>query len=178
MSRLTIYPDHSPTPLCQTDDAAAIAAGLAEIGVRFERWDLPVHPAPDAPDQAILAAYRPYLDTLIGGSAGSADVLRVAAGDPRYPAMRRIFLGEHTHDEHEIRFFVHGGANFILHHHGRVYDAQCRAGDLISVPAGIPHWFDAGDAPDFTALRVFTDAAGWVPHYTGDRISERYPACR
>jgi 1,2-dihydroxy-3-keto-5-methylthiopentene dioxygenase len=45
---------------------------------------------------------------------------------------------------------------------------------LISVPANTKHWFDAGPAPYFTALRVFTDTTGWTPHYTGDEISERF----
>jgi 1,2-dihydroxy-3-keto-5-methylthiopentene dioxygenase len=57
---------------------------------------------------------------------------------------------------------------------GRVYDAYCEAGDLISVPANTKHWFDAGEKPYFTALRVFTDTSGWTPHYTGDAISERF----
>ena len=62
-----------------------------------------------------------------------------------------------------------------MHVDGRVYDAHCAAGDLISVPAGTKHWFDAGPTPSFTALRVFTDTTGWVPHYTGDAVSERFP---
>ena len=36
--------------------------------------------------------------------------------------------------------------------------------------------FDAGPQPEFTALRVFTDQSGWVPHYTGHPIHERFPA--
>jgi 1,2-dihydroxy-3-keto-5-methylthiopentene dioxygenase len=44
------------------------------------------------------------------------------------------------------------------------------------VPANTKHWFDAGEAPDFTALRVFTDTSGWVPHYTGAAVHEAFPA--
>jgi 1,2-dihydroxy-3-keto-5-methylthiopentene dioxygenase len=90
--------------------------------------------------------------------------------------MRRKFLDEHTHTEDEVRFFVHGSGNFILHDGGRVYDAHCTAGDLISVPAGTKHWFDAGEQPFATVLRIFTDSSGWTPHYTGDPISVRFPA--
>ncbi len=61
-----------------------------------------------------------------------------------------------------------------MHVQGRVYDAYCEAGDLISVPANTKHWFDAGERPFFTALRVFTDQAGWVAHFTGDTISSRF----
>jgi len=97
-------------------------------------------------------------------------------GNAAYPAMRRKFIDEHTHTEDEIRFFVDGAGNFILHLNGRVYDTHCTQGDLISVPSGIRHWFDAGPEPFFTALRVFTDTSGWVAHFTGDTISERFPA--
>jgi 1,2-dihydroxy-3-keto-5-methylthiopentene dioxygenase len=90
--------------------------------------------------------------------------------------LRAKFINEHSHTEDEVRFFVHGAGNFILHLNGRIYDAHCTAGDLISVPANIKHWFDAGERPFFTALRIFTDTSGWVPHFTGDDISARFPA--
>jgi 1,2-dihydroxy-3-keto-5-methylthiopentene dioxygenase len=108
--------------------------------------------------------------------AGSADVIKLTPDHPQAGALRAKFLSEHTHTEDEVRFFVHGAGNFILHLNGRVYDAHCTQGDLISVPSGIRHWFDAGPEPFFTALRVFTDTSGWVAHFTGDTISERFPA--
>ena len=153
-----------------------MARELAAIGVRFARWDSPVALPDDAAPQAILAAYRPYLDQLMGEvGAGSADVVRLTPDHPEVPALRQKFLAEHIHTEDEIRFFVQGGGHFVMHANGRVYDAHCTAGDLISVPARMRHWFDAGPVPSFTALRVFTDSAGWVAHFTGETISERFP---
>ena len=177
MSRLTVYTDDAPaTPVLRTEDASRIAAELAPIGVTFERWESPVAIDDAAPAETILDAYRPYLDKLMGtDGAGSADVIRLRPDAANYDALRAKFLSEHTHTEDEIRFFVHGSGSFVLHVDGRVYDAHCTKGDLIAVPANIRHWFDAGAAPDFTALRVFTDTSGWVPHYTGDAISERFP---
>jgi 1,2-dihydroxy-3-keto-5-methylthiopentene dioxygenase len=178
MSRLTVYPEDRPgAPLLRTEDPDAIAAELARIGVRFERWQSPVALSPDASAETILEAYRPYLDRLMGESgAGSADVIKLTADNPAAPAMRQKFLSEHIHTEDEVRFFVHGAGNFIMHVDGRVWDAHCTAGDLISVPANTKHWFDAGERPCFTALRVFTDTSGWVPHYTGEPVHERFPA--
>jgi 1,2-dihydroxy-3-keto-5-methylthiopentene dioxygenase len=75
-----------------------------------------------------------------------------------------------------VRFFHEGSGNFVLHVEGKVYDAHCTKGDLISVPANSKHWFDAGTEPSFTVLRVFTDTSGWTPHYTGTDMSERFPA--
>jgi 1,2-dihydroxy-3-keto-5-methylthiopentene dioxygenase len=178
MSRLTVYRDDNPdTPELRTEDATAIAAALAPIGVRFERWESPVTLAPEDSAEAILEAYRPYLDRLMGETgAGSADVIKLTPDHPQAGALRQKFLSEHTHSEDEVRFFVHGAGNFIMHVDGRVFDAHCVQGDLISVPAGTRHWFDAGDRPFFTALRVFSDQSGWVAEFTGDTISERFKA--
>lgn len=176
MSRLTVTPDDRPgQPELRTEDPAVIGATLAPLGVRFERWPSPRAIAPDEPAEAILAAFRPHLDALLAGAAGTADVIRLRGATDAYPAMRRKFLDEHTHTEDEVRFFVHGSGNFVLHIGNKVYDAQCTAGDLISVPTGTKHWFDAGPEPYCTVLRIFTDTSGWTPHYTGDRIAERFP---
>ena len=177
MSQLTVFDDLRPeVPLLRTEDAEVMARELAAIGVQFERWESPVRLAPDAPAEEILDAYRPYLDQLIGSmGAGSADVVKLTPEHPDAPALRQKFLAEHVHTEDEIRFFVAGGGHFVMHANGRIYDAFCVAGDLISVPAQTRHWFDAGAAPHFTALRVFTDSSGWVAHFTGDGISERFP---
>lgn len=178
MSRLTIYRDDAPdSPLLKTEDPAVIAKELNAIGVRFERWDSPVALSPDDEADKILEAYRPYLDGLMGDSgAGSADVIKLTPDHPQAAPLREKFLNEHRHTEDEVRFFVHGSGNFILHLNERIYDAHCTAGDLISVPANVKHWFDAGERPFFTALRIFTDTSGWVPHFTGDDISARFPA--
>jgi len=177
MSQLTIFDDLRPgQPVITTQDAEAIALELAAIGVQFERWQSPVALLPDDDAERILEAYRPYLDSLMGAAgAGSADVIKLTPDNPNAPALREKFLSEHIHTEDEIRFFVHGGGHFVMHVNNRIYDAFCEAGDLISVPANTKHWFDAGEKPLFTALRVFTDTSGWVPHYTGDAISERFP---
>jgi 1,2-dihydroxy-3-keto-5-methylthiopentene dioxygenase len=180
MSRLTVYRDDAPgVPVLTTEDADHIAEALRPIGVRFERWDSPVALSPEDSPEIILDAYKPYLDGLMGETgAGSADVLKLTPDNPNAPAIRQKFLAEHTHSEDEVRFFVHGAGNFIMHVDGQIYDAHCVQGDLISVPRNTRHWFDAGDKPFFTALRIFTDSSGWVPEFTGDPISERFPAAR
>jgi 1,2-dihydroxy-3-keto-5-methylthiopentene dioxygenase len=180
MSRLTVYRDDTPgIAELRTEDAAEIAAALQPIDVGFQRWDSPVTVSPTDDPETILAAYRPYLDRLMGElGAGSADVVALTQDHPQAAPLRAKFLSEHLHTEPEIRFFVHGAGNFVLHVNRRVYDVHCTQGDLIRVPAGIKHWFDAGERPFFTALRVFTDSSGWVPHFTGDPISERFPVAR
>lgn len=176
MSRLTLYRDDNPeTILMDLSNPEDIARMLRPHNIRFERWSAPTTPTKDAPTEQILDAYRPYLDSLMGETgAGSADVVRINAETPNLPALRAKFLSEHTHSEDEVRFFVHGHGTFVLHMQGHVYSVLCTQGDLISVPAGIAHWFDAGLTPDVVALRVFTDKTGWIADYTGDHIAERF----
>ncbi len=176
MTRLTVYHDNAPEVVFTATEPAEIVPVLREINVGFERWDAPVHLAPDADSDAILEAFRPYLDALMGTTgAGSADVIKLTPDHPQASALREKFLEEHTHSEPEIRFFVAGSGHFVLHANGKVYDILCEKDDLIQVPAGIKHWFDAGAEPSFIALRVFTDMSGWVAQYTGDAISSRFP---
>jgi 1,2-dihydroxy-3-keto-5-methylthiopentene dioxygenase len=177
MTHLTVYQDDAPgIAVFSSSNPDEIVPVLREIAVGFERWDAPVYIAPDAESETILDAFRPYLDVLMGTTgAGSADVVKLTPEHPQAAALREKFLAEHTHSEPEIRFFVAGSGHFVLHENGKVYDILCEKNDLIQVPAGIKHWFDAGMQPNFTALRVFTDISGWVAHYTGDVISSRFP---
>ena len=179
MSRLTVYPEEQPQNiLLQTDDAAEIAAVLGrDLNVRFERWHLDAPVPADATAEAILEIYRPYLDRLMGETgAGSADVIKMTPDHPGAAAMRAKFLAEHIHTEDEVRFFVAGAGNFLIHENGKVYDAHCTMNDLISVPAQARHWFETGERPHFTVLRVFTDTSGWVAQFTGNDIALQFPA--
>lgn len=175
MSRLTVWDAATRAQELSTTEGAQIASLLGALGVRFEQWPVADLPA-DASAEAVLEAYKPRLDAFLGGQAGSVDVIKLTPDNPNKDALRQKFLSEHTHTEDEVRFFHEGGGNFILHVNGKIYDAHCTKGDLISVPAETQHWFDAGEAPLFTAVRIFTETSGWVPHYTGTDLAERFPA--
>ena len=114
MTRLTVYQDDAPdAPVFDSTDPAQIVPVLREIAVGFERWEAPVHIAPDAHADVILEAFRPYLDALMGATgAGSADVVALTAEHPQAAALREKFLAEHTHTEPEIRFFVAGSSGW------------------------------------------------------------------
>ncbi len=177
MSRLTVYAaDDRVNILRDTEDQTVIAAELASIGVRFERW------AADrqfgaADDQAtILDAYRLEIDRLKAeGGYQSADVIKVPRGAANAAQMRAKFLDEHTHGEDEVRFFVEGQGAFYLRHDTLVRRIICTRGDLLSVPAGTRHWFDMGADPELTAIRLFINPDGWVARFTGDAIADRIP---
>ena len=176
MSRLRIYMDkEAARPLLESTDHAAIARELGARGVRFERWS--THSLPDgAAPEVVLEAYRPELERLRReGGYQAHDVISLNPDHPDRETLRQKFLNEHTHSEDEVRFFVAGSGLFTLHLGDRVYEVLCEQGDLIGVPDGTPHWFDMGPRPSFTAIRLFTNQAGWVANFTGADIASRFP---
>jgi 1,2-dihydroxy-3-keto-5-methylthiopentene dioxygenase len=178
MSRLTIYRDDSPLVAeLDTTEESRIQQALARINVRFERWAAQRLLSVTDQDADILAAYRPEIRRLEQAQAfQSVDVLRCLPDHPQKEQLRAKFLSEHTHDDDEVRFFVEGAAMFYLHAAQRVHMVLCERNDLISVPAGMRHWFDMGPDPHFTVIRLFTTPDGWVARFTGDSIAARFPA--
>lgn len=177
MSELRVFPENAPDKLfLDTADEAAIARELGTIGVRFERWRAAKPIGAGAPQDDVLAAYRADIERLMrDGGYKTADVISVTASHPDKAALRTKFLDEHTHSEDEIRFFVDGQGLFYLHTGGRVYGVVCAKGDLISIPAGITHWFDMGPQPNLACIRIFTNPEGWVARFTGSDIGNRFP---
>lgn len=174
---LRVYDDAHPDALLhETVDGDEIARLLAEIGVRFERWNADIELDGDADQAAVLSAYSRSIDRLKAECGYQAqDVIRLKKGTPDTAPMRAKFLEEHAHDEDEVRFFVEGRGAFYLRVGGKVYQVICARGDLIGVPAGTKHWFDMGSDPEFTAIRLFTNPEGWVAKFTGDTIAQRFP---
>lgn len=161
-----------------TTDENEIRTYLNQRGIIFERWSASVALDADANQAAVLAAYdhalRPYMAE---HGYQTADVIRVNPGLDNLDAIRGKFLDEHTHSEDEVRFFVEGKGAFWfnLDKAGEpVFCLVCEAGDFISVPAGVKHWFDMGAKPLVTAIRVFSNQEGWVPAYTESGLSQRY----
>lgn len=177
MSRLRIFDEHdAATPLLATSDRREMAAELAGIDVAFEQWEAAQAVLPGDPPEAIMAAYRADIDRLVEANGfRSVDVVSIAPDNPNREEMRRKFLDEHFHKEDEVRFFVAGSGLFTLHVDGKVYEVLCEAGDLIAVPDRTTHWFDMGPQPSFVAIRFFTEPDGWVGHFTGSDIAQRFP---
>ena len=177
MSRLRIFSENDPVvPDYLSNDHASMAAELAKIGVRFEQWEANQPIAPGAEPDAVMAAYREDIDRLVADNGfRTVDVVSISPDHPQREAMRAKFLDEHFHKEDEVRFFVAGSGLFTLHVDDRVYEIRCEAGDLIGVPDSTKHWFDMGPAPYFVAIRFFTEPDGWVGHFTGTDIAQRFP---
>ncbi|MEY4217280.1 MAG: hypothetical protein RLZZ68_1736 [Bacteroidota bacterium] len=150
---------------------------LNQQGIFFDQWSCSVVFDDRASQEEILEAYerdlKPFMER---GGYLTADVISINSLTQNYGAIRAKFLAEHTHSEDEIRFFVDGQGFFWFNLEGvPVFNVLCQKGDLISVPAGTKHWFDAGaNDPFVKAIRIFIDQSGWIPEYTGSGIDQKY----
>lgn len=176
MSELRVFADSDSQSTTYTTSAhSEIADALAAVGVTFERWSASQPITAEDDHDAILTAYAPEIDRLVAENGYLAvDVVGLTPDHPDKAAMRKKFLDEHTHSEDEVRFFVDGQGLFSLHINDAVYEVLCQQGDLISVPANTPHWFDMGPNPRFVAIRLFNNPEGWVANFTGNTIAERF----
>ena len=177
MSRLRIFNETAPdAPLFDSRDGEVIAAELNKIGVTFERWQAKHPVTPGASQDEVFAAYREDIDRLVAAHGfKSVDVASIAPDNPARAEIRKKFLDEHYHKEDEVRFFVAGSGLFTLHVDDKVYEVECVKDDLIAVPDSVKHWFDMGEEPSFVAIRFFTEPDGWVGHFTGTDIAQRFP---
>lgn len=177
MTTLTVYSDREPGQvLGHYESFEAIRDQLAAVGVEFERWEANQPLSATAEQDEVLAAYRDAIDRL-NAKYGfvSIDVVSMHPQHPNATTARGTFLSEHTHDDFETRFFVDGEGAFYIRAGGKVYLTVCTKGDLINLPANITHWFDMGPQPNFKAIRFFRIPEGWVGHFTGDLIADRFP---
>lgn len=177
MTLLVQYDDRAPhEPCARFDDLDDIADALASTGVILDRWTADAVLSDAADDTEILAAYAGEIERLKArGGYQSVDVIRLTPDHPQRSELRAKFLSEHVHDDDEVRFFVEGAGLFYIHADNRVYALECTEGDLIVLPAGVRHWFDMGERPRFTAIRLFTTPDGWVARFTDDAIAQAIP---
>jgi len=177
MSFLKLYDSAAPDVVTLSlTHGEEIQAFLADHGVRFERWQASQPLGQEADQEAILAAYDREVTRLKQDNGfQTADVISLTPDHPDKAALREKFLSEHIHTEDEVRFFVRGQGLFYMHLGDKVAVVGCSQNDLISVPAGTKHWFDMGDTPNFTCIRLFTNPEGWVAQYSGDKIADNFP---
>jgi len=177
MARLTKLWTAEPTT-----DPKAIVAFLGEHQIDYARWEIPTDIADlaaktnpsDDDKSAMLEAFRGHLDRLAQDKGYiDADVVCIRNVEGIDAALAK-FDKVHYHDDDEVRAIVGGKGVFgFIGDDGRQFLVEVEAGDYVSVPAGMWHWFYCDTARNITALRLFKDTTGWVPHY---RSTERGPA--
>lgn len=152
-----------------------IAAQLQPLGLAHGRW--PLRDVGDGSLPAVRAAYGDELRPLAERfTLRSADRVRLQPGHPGWAALRQQFLTEHTHDDAEIRYFLDGsGLFYVRRPDGGALGLLCEAQDWVAIPAGTRHWFDAGEQPDFDALRLFSTEHGWQARPVADAATPALP---
>jgi 1,2-dihydroxy-3-keto-5-methylthiopentene dioxygenase len=152
---------------------------LASINIGYERWDT-ANLSNEMSAEEILESYAAEITELKEqGGYVTADVVDVFPTTPNIEIMLNKFNREHVHTEDEVRFFIEGrGLFFIRPKVGNVTRIEVEKGDLLRVPAGTTHWFDACEERRFRAIRLFQDPSGWTPYYTDTSVDRNYmPVC-
>ena len=131
------------------------AERLAGLGITYAAF--PTEPA----------VYQAPLDELkVRNGYVQQDIVELAPTTPNLDTICAKFIEEHTHDDDEVRFVLSGEGIFdIRDDQDRWMRVQVCAGDLIVVPAGRNHRFLLTEAKHIRCVRLFKDAAGWVPNY-------------
>ncbi len=96
------------------------------------------------------------------------DIVELNPQTPDLDAICAKFIGEHFHDDDEVRFVLEGEGIFdIRSRDDRYMRVQVKKGDLIVVPAKRHHRFMLTETKSIRCVRLFKDQSGWVPHYRG-----------
>ena len=177
MSSLSVYhvssPDIPNKVLTHLED---IASTLAEQGVRFDRWHAAAKIQPGARQEELIGAYQEQIDQLMTERGYvTVDVISMSSDHPQKAELRAELLEEHFNGEEQVRLFVAGSGLFNLHIDDYVYAVLCEKNDLITVPAGIRHWFDMGEHPHFITIRMISSSEGSPVKFTGEDIASRFP---
>jgi 1,2-dihydroxy-3-keto-5-methylthiopentene dioxygenase len=161
-----------PTGNFASRDFKFIQSYLNERGIACEHY-----PVPDikGTNDELLSTLDPFLRPIMEKNGYVvADIVVVTPDTPNLQQIRDKFKAEHTHTEDEVRYFVSGKGYFWFHVAEPVFCVECESGDFISVPAGSRHWFELGEPPSVTVVRLFVDPSGWVPHYTEANVAQYY----
>jgi 1,2-dihydroxy-3-keto-5-methylthiopentene dioxygenase len=155
-------------------DPAQVAATLVAAGVTYEVWgtgrmpkDLRLRDLSETEKRAVLTAFDADIARLMRERGYQmADVVSLYPTTPDLDTMLAAFAKPHVHTDDEVRFVVQGRGVFELHPtQGEAISAELHPGDFITVPANYPHQFYLCEDRHITAIRLFTDRAGWVAHY-------------
>lgn len=135
------------------DEREATTADLAAVGVLARSL-------PEDGFQAELDALRAERGYV------TQDVIELRPDTPNLEGILGKFKDEHLHRDDEVRFVVEGEGVFdIRGADERWIRVEVERGDLIVVPAMLYHRFFLTELRRIRCVRLFKDAAGWVPEY-------------
>lgn len=124
----------------------------------------------DENKQRLLELFGAQLQDAKGQTGyNNADVIAIRDDIPGLDEALAKFDRLHYHDDNEVRAIVGGEGVFgFTLDDDRQFLLKIEAGEYINVPAKTWHWFYCTELKNITALRLFEDMTGWVPHYRSD----------
>ena len=146
---------------------------LADAGVTLEHLEQMPAIGKDDADQAVVIALEPFLAH--SPLASSLPCLRVHRLDalPGY-----VDDGPHAVEQRfaqpVARLQVRGAGVICLHHGRQLLVLTCRRGDLLALPAQLPHWFVPSAGQPSLAVHAAESTQALVAETTGDDIARRY----
>lgn len=156
MSVLSVYINDENTPFYTFSKPASIQQKLQSIGIDYHKYDAQItkwvyDKTPDELFKMMVRAHKhEIIDITNKYDIDSYDLAHCIEPDAD---LRKQLMEKHTHEQSELRFFVYGSGTFYFYDDYVLFELFCEAGDLISIPTGMEHWFDIGELPDFACLR-------------------------
>ncbi|MGB4072823.1 acireductone dioxygenase [Pseudomonas sp.] len=166
MSSLTVYHQSSPEyPNKLLTHAEDIASTLAAVGVQFNQVPVQQPVIAGTASDELMAANRVQIDQLMTAHGyASAEILSLCDERGEGTELARALRAEQSCEPAHLHYYLAGRGLLALHVGEYVYSLLCEKGDLLLMPAGTAHWFDAGEHPRFAVLRLFDSAQ--VPAFT------------
>ena len=154
-------------------EADEVSRYLAKHGITSQVWPAPPQwlaskqELTDDEKRKLLDAYQQQLEREKKERGYvQADVVAMSTKTPSLEQVLAKFDKVHHHTEDEVRYIADGEGVFGFDcKDGHQFLINVSAGDYIIIPAFSWHWFTLTDKRSIKAIRLFKDAAGWVPVY-------------
>lgn len=166
-------------PVTDLTSNPALRAAVTALGVDWEYRPLQAEPglaallAQPALDEGakatvVQALGAELVDVCLAHGYQSMDLVVLHPGTPGLDEALACFDRPHTHADDEVRYIVDGAGLFgFFDAAGNEHTVRVGPGDYLRVPAGAEHRFTLTAQRRIKAVRLFTDAAGWLAQYTG-----------
>lgn len=150
---------------------------LEEQGVLYEHWQMEKLPnelsekfiLSDENKKEILNIFDSEIRSLANRRGYKEwDIVALSDATPNLADLLKKFEQVHVHTEDEVRAITAGNGIFTIKGDSGYFDVELSAGDVISVPVNIPHFFTLMENRKVVAVRLFIDSSGWVAHLYDD----------
>lgn len=152
-----------------------VLAFLSKQGVLYEHWNADKLDSSlkekfvlsDEEKQQILDTFDTEIRDLAARRGYKTwDVIALSEATPNLDELLKKFESVHTHTEDEVRAITAGRGIFIIKGDEETgyFNVELEAGDVISVPESIPHFFTLMENRQIVAVRLFIETEGWIAH--------------